>query len=57
MRNNQSNYLTNPIVDIDSLIAFVKSKKSDNEFIKQTLINSGVYDKDMKLTEKYKRVE
>ena len=57
MKSNQNNYLNNRVIDVDMMIEFVESKRGDHEFIKKTLIKSGVYDKDMKLTEKYKSVD
>lgn len=43
--------------DIDRMIEFVKSTKSDHSFIKSCLIRAGIYDENMQLTAKYRRVE
>lgn len=42
-------------IDIDKLILFVESKRVDHEFIKNALIRAGIYDKDLKLNNRYKR--
>lgn len=49
--------LINGEVDIDAMITFVNSKCNDHDFIRETLIKSGVYDENMQLTEKYKITE